>query len=151
MTNTPIPPKYQDRNLEDLKSSLRAINHKIDNLRIEAAQIVGVLPLKPDRKFWVAPEIDWNDNRLDHLRPDFFRLLDEAYTLRHITGRLEAESKGELEQWETYQTIDKFLETNFKTFAEELRFYKRNNLTRGLSSLREKVLQNPNFLDEVIL
>ena len=58
MTNTPIPPKYQNRTLEDLKSSLRAVNHKLDNLRIEAAQIVGVLPLKPDCKFWVATEID---------------------------------------------------------------------------------------------
>lgn len=151
MTNTPIPPKYQNRTLEDLKSSLRAVNHKLDNLRIEAAQIVGVLPLKPDCKFWVATEIDWDDNSLDHLRPDYFRLLDASYELQHITSRLEAENQGELEQWETYQTIDNFLETNFKTFAEELRFYKRNNLTRGLSSLREECLRNPKYLEEVVL
>lgn len=151
MNDIPLPSKYQGRSLEDLKSSLRAVNHKIDNIKIDAAILVGVLPLKPGRKFWIATEIDWDDSRLDHLRPDYFRLLNAAYELDHITGRLEAESNDELEKWEVYNKIDLFLNTNFKTFAEELRFFKRNNLTRGLSSLREKVLENPDYLDEVVL
>lgn len=151
MNDTPLPSKYQERSLEDLKSSLRAVNHKIDNLKIDAAIIVGVLPLKPGRKFWIATEIDWEDSRLDHLRPDYFRLLDAAYELNHITGRLEAESKGELEKWEIYTKIDSFLNTNFKTFTEEVEFFKKNNLVRGLSSLREEVLRNPNYLNEVVL
>lgn len=151
MNDIPLPSKYQGRSLEDLKSSLRAVNLKIDNIKMDAAQIVGVLPLKPGRKFWVATEIDWSDSRLDHLRPDYFRLLDSVYQLQHITSRLEAESNGELEKWEIYNEIDEFLKTNFKTFAEELRFFKRNNLTRGLSSLREKCLENPDYLEEVVL
>ena len=143
--------RYEGRSLEDLKSSLRAVNLKIDDIRMEAAKIVGVLPLKPGRKFWVATEIDWEDSRLDHLREKYFYLLDAAYELQHITGKLEAEANNELKQWEVYNTIDKFLNENFNTFDEELLFFKKNNLTRGLSSLREKVLENPRFLQEVIL
>lgn len=143
--------RYEGRSLEDLKSSLRAVNLKIDSIKMDAAQIVGVLPLKPGRKFWVATEIDWEDPRLDHLRPEYFRLLDAAYELDHITGKLEAESRGELEQWEIYTEIDSFLNTNFKTFDEEVEFFKKNNLVAGLSSLRAEVLKNPNYLNEVIL
>ena len=143
--------RYEGRSLEDLKSSLSAVNLKIDNIKIDAAIIVGVLPLKPGRKFWIEEEIDWEDPRLDHLRQDYFKLVDTAYELRHITGKLEAESKGELEQWEIYNKIDSFLNTNFNTFDEEVEFFKKNNLVRGLSSLREEVLKNPNFLEEVIL
>lgn len=143
--------RYEGRSLEDLKSSLRAVNLKIDSIKMDAAQIVGVLPLKPGRKFWVATEIDWEDPRLDHLRPEYFRLLDAAYELDHITGKLEAESRGELEQWEIYTEIDSFLNTNFKTFDEEVEFFKKNNLVRGLSSLRAEVLKNPNYLNEVVL
>ena len=143
--------RYEGRSLEDLKSSLRAVNLKIDSIKMDAAQIVGVLPLKPGRKFWVATEIDWEDPRLDHLRPEYFRLLDAAYELDHITGKLEAESRGELEQWKIYTEIDSFLNTNFKTFDEEVEFFKKNNLVRGLSSLRAEVLKNPNYLNEVIL
>lgn len=149
--NTPTPSKYQNRSIEDLKSSLHAINLKLDNLRMDAAITVGVLPLKPGRKFWVATEIDWNDSRLDPIRSEFLRLVDSAYELQKIINKLEAEANNTLTQWELYETIDEFLETNFKTFSEELRFYKRNNLTRGLSSLREECLRNPNYLDEVIL
>lgn len=143
--------RYEGRSLEDLKSSLRAVNLKIDSIKMDAAQIVGVLPLKPGRKFWVATEIDWEDPRLDHLRPEYFRLLDAAYELDHITGKLEAESRGELEQWKIYTEIDSFLNTNFKTFDEEVEFFKKNNLVRGLSSLRAEVLKNPNYLNEVVL
>ena len=143
--------RYEGRSLEDLKSSLRAVNLKLDDIRMEAAKIVGVLPLKPGRKFWVATEIDWEDSRLDHLREKYFYLLDAAYELQHITGKLEAEANDELEQWEIYNEIDSFLTTNFKTFDEEVEFFKKNNLVRGLSSLREEVLRNPNYLNEVVL
>ena len=151
MNNTPSPSKYTGRSLEDLKSSHRAVQNKIDNLRMEAAQLTGILPLPEGKKFWLATEIDWNDPRLDHIREKFYQLLDTAYELQQITGKLEAEANGTLEQYELYTEIDRFLNSNFKTFPELVAFYKKNNLTRGLTSLREKVQANPDYLQEVTL
>lgn len=143
--------KYQGRSLEDLKSSLRAVNHKIDDLNMEAATIVGILPLPADRQIWSSTEIDWNDPRLDNLRETFFNYVDTAYELEHVIGKLDAENNNTVCEWEVYNRIDKFLNENFNTFTEEVEFFKKNNLVRGLCSLRERVLENPDYLREVEL
>lgn len=152
MNNTPSLHKYQGRSLEDLKSSLRAVNHQIDKMRMDAAETLGIFnTLCKEKPFWTADEINWDDPKIVHLKPKFFHLLDTAYELEHIAGKLEATQNGTLEQFEIYEKIDKFLATNFKTFEEEVEFFRKNNLVAGLSSLREAVLENPNFLEEVIL
>ena len=151
MNNTPPFTKYQGRSLEDLRSSLRAVNRKIDNIRMDAARLVGILPLKPGRRFWVATEIDWTDTRLDSIRDKYFQLLDTAYELEHTLGKIEAETNNRCAQWKTYIKINRFLADNFKTFEEEELFFKKNNLVRGVMSLREKIAENPDYLDEVIL
>ena len=143
---------YKCRTLEDLKSSLRAVNHQIDKMRMDAAELMGIFDtLCKEKPFWTADEINWDDPKLSQMKPKFFQLLDSSYELEHIVGKIEATQNGTLEQYKIYQEIDKFLATNFKTFDEEVEFFKKNNLVRGLSSLREAMLENPNYLNEVVL
>lgn len=151
MMNNTTPLKYQGRSLEDLKSSLRAINHQIDSIKQDAAICVGVLPLKPGRKFWVADEINWDDSRVDHLKETYFELKAKSSMLTYTIGKLEAEANGNVETWETDKKINEFLKDNFTSFEEEIEFFKKNNLVRGTSSLKECLLKNPNFLEEVLL
>lgn len=94
---------FEGRSLEDLKTSLHAIDHKIDDLKMDAALILGILPLSNDRRFWVATEINWNDPRLDHLRDTFFELVNQSYEFTTYIGRLEAIEGNYLEYWEAEQ------------------------------------------------
>ena len=142
---------YENRSLEDLRSSYRAVTKKIETMQCEAAEIVGIIPLPEHKKFWVSTEINWDDTRLDHMRDEYLKLLDTAYELHHVVEKLHATQTNTLEQYQIYQEIDEFLSANFNTFDEEIAFFKKNNLVRGLSSLREKVLENPAYLEEVVL
>ena len=77
MNNT-ITTQYPGRSLEDLKSSRRAVNNKIDDIVQQAAIIQGILPLKPGRKFWCVTEIDWANVRLSALRESYFELIQKG-------------------------------------------------------------------------
>lgn len=146
-----LPPKFQNRSLEDLKSSHRAIQNKLDSLREEAAIITGVLPLKPGRKFWVADEIDWDDPKLEGIKDTYFELKDTSSSLAYHVGRLEAIKNDELPLWEAKVKAITFLEDNFNGIEEEAEFFRKNNLVRGYSSLKWNLLRNPNFLEGVVL
>ena len=147
MTN----PAFEGRSIEDLKSSLHAIDGKIDDLKMDAALILGILPLSDDRRFWVATEINWNDPRLDHLRDTFFEYVQKSYEFSNYIGRLEAINGGYLEYFEAEQKALKFLSEHFSSFDDEVNFFKKNNLIRGMSSLKEELVRNPEFLKGVIL
>lgn len=142
---------FEGRSLEDLKSSLHAIDHKIDNLKMDAALILGILPLSDDRRFWVATEINWNDSKLDHLRDTFFELVEKSYEFTKEVTRREAIRDGYLEYWEAEQKGMQFLSEHFSSFDEEVEFFKKNNLIRGMSSLKEELVRNPRFLEGVVL
>lgn len=146
-----LPPKFQNRSLEDIKSSYRAVQHKIDSIRNEAAIITGILPLKPGRKFWVADEINWDDPKVADLRETYFELISTSKILTPHISRLEAQKSGNLEVWKAKQKGERFLKDNFSSIEEETAFFKKNNLVRGYSSLTEALLSNPNFLNEVVL
>ena len=142
---------FEGRSLEDLKSSLHAIDGKIDDLKMDAAIILGILPLDETRRFWVATEINWNDSRLDHLRDTFFEYVKKSYEFTTYIGRLEAIEGNYLEYFEAEQKALKFLSENFNSFDDEVKFFKKNNLIRGMSSLKEELVRNPKFLEGVIL
>ena len=149
--STSLPPKYQGRSLEDLRSSLRAINHRLDSIRMEAANITGILPLKPERKIWTADEIQWDDPKLADIKDTYFELCETASKLTHHVSELEAKKSGNLTVWKAKQKGEIFLRIHFHSIEEEKRFFEKNNLHRGMSSLTEAILTNPNFLDEVVL
>lgn len=147
MSNT----TFEGRSIEDLKSSLHAIDHKIDDLKMDAAVILGILPLDETRRFWVSTEINWNDSRLDHLRDTFFELVEKSYEFTKHIGRLNAIEGNYLEYWEAEQKGLKFLTEHFNSFDEQVNFFKKNNLHRGMSSLKEELVRNPKFLEGVVL
>ena len=144
-------PAFEGRSIEDLKSSLHAIDGKIEDLKMDAALILGILPLDENRRFWVATEINWNDSRLDHIRDTFFEYVEKAHEFSTYIGRLEAIEGDYLEYWEAEQKGMKFLSEHYTSFDEQVEFFKKNRLVRGMSSLKEELVRNPNFLEGVIL
>lgn len=130
------------RSLEDLRSSERAVTRKADKLAIEAANITGILPLKQGRKFWCVTEINWDDPRLTALKETYFKCIEDARNLRDAIGRLE-----NVDRYEARKKANHFLNTNFNSFEEEVAWLRKHNLN-GLT-LVEKILDNPNFLEEV--
>ena len=149
MSEYTIPREYQGRSLEDLRSSVRAMEKSIDRKRIDAAIKVGVLPLKPGRRFWVATEINWDDPRLDDMREPFMELVDKHYKLSKIVGRMEAIQSGNLEFWEAKEKANTFAFEHFSTDEEETEFYRKHNIIQGRFGLAIKIVENPKFLEEV--
>ena len=149
MNNT--NPKYNGRTTEDLKTSLRAINNKIDSLRMDAAILQGVLPLPDGKRFWVADEIDWTSPELSNLSKTYFDLLDKSHDLRREIDYREAVKTNTIPLYESRNKAYEFINNNFNSLEEEVDFFKKNNLVRGMSSLVEEIYRNPNFLEEVVL
>lgn len=139
--------KYQGRSLEDLRSSYRAIGRKLDDLRIEAAIAVEILPLKPGRRFWCADEIDWDDPRIpEHLKQKVFDLCDKHYQLGQTIGKREAICDGDLPRWEARQVAYGWL--NILGEQGSTDWLIKHHLTTV--TLTEAILENPNFLEEMI-
>ncbi len=151
MRNNTLLSQYSGRSIEDLKSSYRAIQNRIDSMHLDAAIQTGIIPLPEGKMFWTSNEINWNDPRLDDTRETYFKLLNKAADLRYVINYREAEESNTLEQFLLYEEIDEFISRNFNSFKELVEFYQRNNLIRGLSSLREKCLENPDYLTEVMI
>lgn len=137
-------PTFKGKSLEDLKTNLRGVNRRIDSIKMQAATIEG-------RTFWVDEKIDWNNPKLDHLKETYFELVKKSQELTKITSEMEAIKDGEIETWKANQKGLEFIKEHFPTFEEEVEFYRKNNLTRGRMSLRDAILNNPNYLREVVL
>ena len=135
---------YAGRNLEDLKSSRRAVNRKMDDITQQAAIITGILPLKSGRKFWCVTEINWDDPNLNGLRETYFKLAETASSLDDAIANLEEDNL----HW-GIKKANHFLTTAFDSFEEEATWLKKNGL--NTFSLAEKILENPQFLNEVEL
>ena len=149
MSEINIPEEYKGRSLEDLRSTLRAMERSIDDNHMDAAIKVGVLPLKPGRRFWVATEINWDDPRLNDMRDPFMELVDKHYKLSKIVGRMEAIQSGNLEFWEAKEKANHFACENFPTLEVETEFYRKHNIVQGRFGLAIKIVENPKFLEEV--
>ena len=139
--------KYEGRSLEDLRSSYRAIDRRLDQLRIEAAIAVEVLPLKPGRKFWTADEIDWDDPRIsEHLKQKVFDLCEKHTQLYKTITRREAIENDDLPRWEARQVAYGWLHVLGDEANDWLIAHKLSTI-----SLTEAILENPQFLEEVIV
>lgn len=133
------------RSLEDLRSSYRAVEKKIDSLTSDAATLLGILPLKPGRKFWSSTEIDWNDPRLQPLKGKYDELTEKHRKLYLEIGRLEAIRDDDLPRWEAQQVAYGWLHVLGDDGNRWLLDHKLTTI-----SLTEKILENPNFLEEVL-
>ena len=133
---------YEGRSLEDLRSSLSAVNKKADNIANKAANITGILPLQEGRRFWCVTEINWDDPRLTELKETYFKCINDAANLRDEIGRLE-----DGDRYEARKKANLFLCTHFDSFEEEAEWLRSHGL--NTLTLAEKILMNPNFLEEV--
>ena len=120
-------------------TQLKGIAHRIEQYQQEAATILGILPLKPGRKFWSSSEIDWDDSRVDHLRETYFELCAKY---SKVQDSIELSSRDA-----ALKEANHFLNTSFNSFEEEAKWLKKHGL--NTFSLAEKILENPNFLREV--
>ncbi|MBQ6344978.1 MAG: hypothetical protein IJI96_02585 [Methanobrevibacter sp.] len=133
------------RSLESLKGSYRAIGRKLESMRMDAAIQVGILPLSEGKPFWLAEEIDWDDPRLSDMKEKFFFFLDKHYELGNQVGRLEAIQANDLPRWEAEQVAYGWLNILGDKSNAWLIEHKLNTF-----SLTEAILNNPNFLQEVV-
>lgn len=148
--NTSSFSKYEGRTIEDLKSSQRAIERSIDNYHMEFAKLVGILPLKSGRKFWILGELDINDPRINPAqRERYLDLVTKNHNLLEYIGRQEAIRDDDLPRYLARKKANIFLTTNFNSFEEEAQWLQQHGLN-GLT-LAEKILENPDFLEEVTL
>lgn len=120
-------------------TQLKGIGHKIEKYQQKAATILGILPLKPGRKFWSSTEIDWEDPRLDHIREPYFELCAKYSKVQDSLELSERDA--------ALKKANHFLNTSFNSFEEEAKWLKKHGL--NTFSLAEKILENPNFLSEV--
>lgn len=135
-----------NRSVEDLKSSVRAIDHKLDNLRMDAARCTGILPLKPGRKFWVATEINWDDPKIpEQIHTKYFGLLEKRSTLSYQAEKMEAEKNNELPRFEAREIAYNWLHVLGTEANAWLIEHQLSTVT-----LTEEILKNPNFLEEMV-
>lgn len=143
--------KYSQRTIESLKSSIRAINLRIENLHMDAAQICGVLPLAPGKIFWTIDDINWDDQKLQETKifENLQDLADKKYKLNNVVDLREGIENNNVD-WVLARHKAYSFGRNYTT--EELTtFFKQHGLTRGFFSLTQKLVENPNFLEGVIL
>ena len=134
------------RSLEDLKSSVRALDRKIEQIQMDAALLTGVLPLPEGRKLWSTTEINWDDHNIPgDMKDNYMDLLRKRYALNKQASRMEAEKDGELPRWEARELAYNWLNCLGDKGNDWLL---EHNLTTV--SLTEEILRNPNFLEEVI-
>lgn len=143
--------KYSNRTSEDLRSSIRAISIRLDNLHMDAAIITGVLPLKPGRKFWTLDEINWDDPKLQEtdIEENCKELSRKRYELTNVVELRKAITEDNVD-WMLAR--HKAYKWGKEYTVEELQtFFKQNNLPMGFSSLTSVLVKNPDFLEGVVL
>ena len=143
---TPKITHFEGRSLEDLKSSYRALVRKSDTLASEAAFRQG-LP-KEGQPFFISGQIDWDNPNVSDIKPAYFEAIEKAGELHHIIGRLEASQINDLPRWEARQKANHFLHSNFVSIDEVKKWLNEHGCITSLD-LAEKILENPNYLEEV--
>jgi len=143
--------KYTDQSSEDLRSSIRAIERRLDNLHIDAALLVEVLPLTPGKKFWTLQEINWDDPILQET--DIFETCKELehkkFLLENVVKLRKAIEDDNVDrilaQDKAYTWGKNYTDDQLKTF------FKQHHMSTGFFDLTWALVENPHFLDGVVL
>lgn len=134
------------RSLEDLRSSVRAIDRRIETMHMDAALLTGILPLKSGRKLWSSSEIDWDDPKIsEDMRTTYFSLLGKRYALNQKVTRMEAVRDNDLPRWEARNIAYGWLHVLGERGNDWLIEHKLTTVT-----LTEEILRNPDFLEEMV-
>lgn len=134
------------RSIEDLRSSVRAIDRQLEKMRLEAAILTGIIPLPEDRVWWSTSEINWEDPRLSHMKDNYQALVDKRYNINYEAERKIAIRDDNLPRFEAREIAYGWLHMLGEGGNDWLI---EHHLTTV--SLTERILENPRFLEEVCL
>lgn len=134
-----------DTEIEQMKTKLRTLQRKRDNLAIQVAITLN-LP-----SVWTLDMVDWNNPEVAGIKPQIDSLEKEINELSLELDYQESIKEDNMNFYNAKIQANKFVDENFNNFDDEIAFYKKNGLIRGMSSLIDMILKNPSYLDEVIL
>ena len=134
-----------DTEIEQMKTKLRTLQRKRDNLAINVAITLN-LP-----SVWTLDMVDWNNPEVAGIKPQIDSLEKEINELSLELDYQESIKEDNMNFYNAKIQANKFVDENFNNFDDEIAFYKKNGLIRGMSSLIDMILKNPSYLDEVVL
>ena len=134
-----------DREIGQMKTRLRAMQRKRDTLAIHVAKTLN-LP-----SVWTLEMVDWSNPEVTGIGAEINTLDSQINELEWTISKQEAMKDGKLDYFNAKVKAYDFINRNFNTFEDEVEFFKRNGLVRGLSSLTERIVENPDYLEEVVM
>ena len=134
-----------DTEIGQMKTKLRTLQRKRDNLAINVAITLN-LP-----SIWTLDMVDWNNPEVAGIKPKINSLEKEINDLSWEIDRQESIKENNMDFFNAKIQANNFIKNNFTSFDDEVEFYKKNGLLRGMSSLIDKIVKNPSYLEEVVL
>ena len=134
-----------DNEIEQMKTKLRTLQRKRDTLAIHVAKTLN-LP-----SIWTLEMVDWNNPKVAGIKPEITTLEKQINTLSREIDYQESIKENNTDFFNAEIQAKKFINENFTNFDDEVEFYKKNGLIRGMSSFIERIVKNPSYIDEVVL
>ena len=134
-----------DTEIGQMKTKLRELQRKRENLAIHVAKTLN-LP-----SIWTLDMVDWNNPEVAGIKPKINSLEKEINDLSWEIDRQESIKENNMDFFNAKIQANNFIKNNFTSFDDEVEFYKKNGLLRGMSSLIDKIVKNPSYLEEVVL
>lgn len=138
-------PVLSDSEIGEMKAHLRAMERKRDEIAITIAKTLNFPSI------WTVKMINWNNPEIAHFKEEFQNLEQNIYTLTWQIEEAEATLNGTIDYFNAKVKAYGFLYDNFNNFEDEIEFFMKNGLTRGMSSLIDEIYKNPDYLSEVVL
>lgn len=136
---------YTNREISQMKTRLRAMERKRDTLAIHVAKTLN-LP-----NIWTLDMVDWSNPKVASIKPEIDTVDKQINELSWDIDRAESIRDNNMDYYNAKVKAYDFMAENFTNFDDEVTFFKKNGLVRGMSSLTEMILKNPNYLEEVVL
>ena len=134
-----------DSEIGQMKTKLRELQRKRENLAIHVAKTLN-LP-----SIWTLDMVDWNNPEIAGIKPKINSLEKEINDLSWEIDRQENIKENNMDFFNAKIQANNFIKNNFTSFDDEVAFYKKNGLIRGMSSFVERIVENPSYLEEVVL
>lgn len=134
-----------DTEIGQMKTKLRILQRKRDTLAIHVAKTLN-LP-----SIWTLEMVDWNNPKVAGIKPEITTLEKQINTLSREIDYQESIKDNNIDFFNAEIQAKKFINENFTNFDDEVEFYKKNGLIRGMSSFIERIVKNPSYIDEVVL
>lgn len=128
----------ENPHIAQMKTQLRAMEHKRDNICIEIA-IIQNLP-----NLWDMTMVDWDDPEISHLKEPYSQITGEISKLYWEIEELEAIILGEEDIYHARKTVYTFLDEI--GHAKSLEYLQRIGMST--IALVDEVMRNPDFIKQ---